>query len=259
MIIQGDHLEFLQHCKHYRCMIADVPDNIGLAYDTHKDRMSHRDYQNWMEVLLVRAMRKCDIFWLTYNYTHDLWMKRLMDYVLTAHYPSRLYRQVIWHYTFGQYNDNELTNCYRPIARFHKLDANLNFDAIRVASERMKIGDSRAAGPRVPGDVWEFPRVQGNNSERRAWHPTQIPEGLIERMLLLSCTETHNGVTSVIGEAADLCFGTGTTGRVCQRVGIPFTGVELSEGYAKKAALELNVQLLTINDWLYALPCQGSA
>ena len=41
-----------------------------------------------------------------------------------------------------------------------------NTDEIRVPSQRMLDGDKRAAGPRVPDDVWEIPRLVGNAGER---------------------------------------------------------------------------------------------
>jgi len=58
---------------------------------------------------------------------------------------------------------------------------------IRVPSWRMLNGDKRAAPDgKVPGNVWDFPRVTGNSKQRRAFHPTQLNEGLVERAILLS-------------------------------------------------------------------------
>jgi site-specific DNA-methyltransferase (adenine-specific) len=62
----------------------------------------------------------------------------------------------------------------------------------------------------VPLDVWDFPRVVGNAKERRAWHPTQHPEALVERAIKLS---TREGDTVL-----DLFSGTGTAIRVCKRI-----------------------------------------
>src|SRR5579872_4627516 len=69
----------------------------------------------------------------------------------------------------------------------YSLAAKLYPDAIRIPSARMDQGDKRAAGPRVPGDVWDFPRVVGNAKERQPWHPTQHPVALYDRVIKYSC------------------------------------------------------------------------
>lgn len=225
MIFHGDSLQFLETCGSYTAMIADPPDSIGLKYDGFVDKI--HDYYGWIDKLITGALAKCDIFWLTYNHIHDFEISAL------ARKHKRPKKKIIWHYEFGQYKDDGFTNCHRPFIVFGD---NLNYDGIRVASARMALGDKRASGPKVPGDVWDFPRVCGTTNERRSWHPTQLPEALIHRILVLSCMRTERGKTEVIGDCCDLFMGSGTTGIVAKRLGIECDGVDISEVYANKVA-----------------------
>lgn len=225
MIFHGDALDHLDNCASYTCMIADIPDNIGLKYDGFVDKIPN--YYGWVDNLITKALAKSDIFWLTYNHIHDWEISALVRKY------KRPKRKIIWHYTFGQYQDSAFTNCYRPIIVFGD---GLNYDGIRIPSSRMALGDTRAAGPKVPGDVWEFPRVVGNAAERRSWHPTQLPELLVTRMVILGAMRTEQGKTTPIGDCCDLFVGSGTSAIVCKALGVPFEGVDISYKYCEKVA-----------------------
>jgi DNA modification methylase len=237
MIIHGDCLQVLEICKKNRVIFADIPDNIGLAYEGFNDNKPMSEYKLWVEGLLIRALRKCDIMWLSYNMIHQLWIMRLIANIVEMDRPSWQYYPIFWRYTFAQYTETKMASGVRPIALLHKINVELNYDAIRVDSERMRLGDPRAAGPRVPDNVWEFPRIVGNSSQRRKFHPTQHPEELMERVILLSCFESDGHGRSVCAHGfRDLCVGSGTSAVVCKRLGVPFTGIELSEVYSRKVA-----------------------
>ncbi len=79
-------------------------------------------------------------------------------------------------------------------------------------------GDNRAKGPRVPDDVWQFPRLVGNSRERISAHPCQLPEVLLERVIRCS-TQPGDWIL-------DPTAGAGTTLRVAQRLGRQYVGVE---------------------------------
>jgi DNA modification methylase len=79
-------------------------------------------------------------------------------------------------------------------------------------------------------DVFNMPRVTGNSKQRRAWHPTQLNERLVERCLKLT--------TPPGGRVIDPFGGTGTTLRVCKRLGLACTLVEIDRGYCDKIAEE---------------------
>lgn len=225
-IWHGDALEFLNHCPKYKTIIADPPDNIGLTYGRYRDKRHWEEYFNWIELLIIKAIQKCDVFWLSMYYKNAIETAYRIKTIL-RNSPSWKVRTIIWKYTFGQYNDNDMPNGYRPIFLFQSHWSKVNWDAIRVPSVRMEIGDPRAAGPRIPDDVWEFPRVVGNHPDRCDWHPTQHPTELYTRMLQVSGCP-----------AVDLFGGTGTIFRAAWDLGMQdqVHYLDIDEHYCLKVA-----------------------
>jgi DNA modification methylase len=76
----------------------------------------------------------------------------------------------------------------------------------------------------------DFPRVTGNSKQRRTWHPTQLNEGLVERCVKLT--------TPPGGTVLDPFGGTGTTLRVCKRLDLPCTLIEMDREYCRQIAVE---------------------
>jgi DNA modification methylase len=89
----------------------------------------------------------------------------------------------------------------------------------------MELGDPRAAGPKIPDDVWdfvdswEFPRVTGNSKERKRWAPNQHPVLLVERIFKMS------------GDPVlELFTGSGSAIQAARNLGIKLDTVELDSG-----------------------------
>jgi hypothetical protein len=151
-LFHQDALEFLQAKPKgyrtiwmgYRTIWMDVPDNIGVDYGEPDDQRS--DYFDWLQSLITLGMRTgaCSI-WLSYNSKHDVELKYRIFKILRArsHWTART---IIWRYTFGCYRTKDHTYGYRPILRLNIKGYPWKFDRIRVESERMKLGDPRAAG-----------------------------------------------------------------------------------------------------------------
>lgn len=210
-----------------KCIFLDPPDNTGLVYDG--DFTDYRaDYFPWLHQIIRQSMLAAKVVWLSFNPRWDFDITRIVDNA-TAKVDNFWWsaRRIIWAYTFGQYNDKDFAYCYRPIFLLTAPDAKLYPDAIRVTSARMELGDKRAAGPRVPGDVWNFPRVVGNSKERQRWHPTQHPVALYDRVIKYSCGP---GDTFV-----DLFAGSGTCFRAAAlNPEVNVVGVEKSATYCDK-------------------------
>jgi hypothetical protein len=136
-------------------------------------------------------------------------------------------------FNFGNHNPKGLTNCHRPLWLFHR-DV-LDPSAAMVPSVRGKMGDKRAPkdGLKTPGDVFDYCRVQGNNKQRRAWHPTQLNEGLVEQCIKLTTKEGDH--------VLDPFGGTGTTARVCQRLNRRCTLIEISPTYCDLIRKDLDI------------------
>jgi DNA modification methylase len=208
-----------------RCMIADIPDNEGYKYDGFVDR--REDYREWLETMLFRASTRCEVFWLSFSQNNDYLVKSI---TMRLRYRWQYHKQIVWTYTFGQYQDKSLGQNYRPLLLMAR-ENDLNYDRIRVISSRMRDGDKRAAGPRVPSDVWEYSQIVGNNLERVPWHCTQTPYDMMRRMVVMTCHKPDH-------KLVDLCVGSGTSLRVAKHFNVDATGVEISQPYFQKLCLD---------------------
>lgn len=93
-------------------------------------------------------------------------------------------------------------------------------------------------GEDMPGSVFDFPRVTGNSGQRCDWHPTQLHEDMLERVVKLS--------TKVNGTVADAFGGTGTTLRVCKRINRDCALVEKSDAFCEKIAEENDLKTMDV-------------
>ncbi|MBN2296203.1 MAG: site-specific DNA-methyltransferase, partial [Pirellulales bacterium] len=86
---------------------------------------------------------------------------------------------------------------------------------------------------RVPDDVWtEFPRVCGTFGEREGWHPCQMPETLLARIIRV-CSNPGDLVL-------DPFAGSGTTLVVAKKLSRDFFGTDISKAYVKNIDARLN-------------------
>jgi site-specific DNA-methyltransferase (adenine-specific) len=227
-IICTDALSLLESIDYVRMIMADPPDNIGLKYKTYKD--NRPDYIQWLEKIIEISVSKADVFWLSYNAKWTFEVGRIVSNLLDR-YEGLKAKPCVQIYTFGQHNKYDLGNNHRPLIRITQPNVELYPDEIHIESWRQVHGDKRANSiGKVPSDVFDFPRVTGNSRQRRKWHPTQLNEGLVERCVKFSCKETDTVV--------DPFAGTGTTLRVCQRLGIACTVGDIDYGYCKHIAEE---------------------
>lgn len=233
-IVNADCRDYLREIERVHCIFADPPDNIGLTYDGHNDGMDSYDYLVFMEECIRLMIAKADVVWLSFNSRWILDFARIVDDILWRRNESRDSWEVktcVQTFTFGQHNKHDLGNNHRPLWRIMQKGYPIYPDSIRIESERQKAGDKRAhPGGRVPGDVFDFPRVTGNSKQRRRWHPTQLHEGLVERCIKL--------VTQPGALVLDPFAGTGTTGRVCRRIDRECILVDVSPTYCEEMKLE---------------------
>jgi hypothetical protein len=210
---------------------ADPPYNIGVHYadDPSKDRLSARAYRIMVHRTLRAALpilRPGGTLWWMAPEIHADWMGPL----LTDLVGPRLYR-IVWEESFSQYQgDRALTKDYRFIFCHQKSGgpSTWNPAAIRIQSERQRLGDKRAnpAG-RVPGCVWRFRRLQGTSTARIQGHPTQLPPELLTRVI--------SGWTNPEDRVAELFSGAGSLGVLCSALERDYLGIERSQEYVELA------------------------
>jgi DNA modification methylase len=237
-IICGDCLEVLPVLPKARMIFADPPDNLGIKYDGFEDKWpAEYKYITWLKIVVKTAiLHKPSSFWFSYYWKWDFDLKAKLA-EMTKPDIQYLYniKPFVWHYTFGQHQQKDCGSCFRPMLRFSRPDMKWNTDSICEPSARQLLYKDKRADERgrVPGDVWEFPRVCGTFIEKRKWHKNQHPEALIERMVKMSTKEGDLVI--------DMFAGSGTVNRVCKRLGRKCIGIEISKTYCKMIAKENNV------------------
>jgi site-specific DNA-methyltransferase (adenine-specific) len=247
-LICGDCLEYLRETdEEWTTIFADPPDNIGLGYDSYDDKQPDEQYVRLLHDWLNQCVYHAKTTWMSYNSKWTFEMGPIVKHILGRNCGDVEAKPCTQVFTFGQHNQHDLGNNHRPLVRLRWFDAPLLPDAIRVPSWRQENGDKRA-DPRgrvpgdafdmqypSPGDVLDFPRVTGNSSQRCNWHPTQLHEDLVARCIKLT--------TPPGGTVLDPFGGTGTTLRVCRKLGFPCTLIELDIGYCEKIAEENQMRL----------------
>ena len=84
----------------------------------------------------------------------------------------------------------------------------------------------------MPDDVWNgYPRVCGTFKERAGWHPCQMPENLLKRIIAAS----SNPGDCVL----DPFCGSGTTAAAAYQLGRHYTGIEISTQYVENTKKRL--------------------
>lgn len=205
--------------NHFQIVFLDPPYNLGFDYGNgaKADRLPNGQYLAQMKRLVeicIELLCPDGSIWFLIN---ERWADSI-GAMLSDLLPRR--NRVIWRETFGQYRDDRFPSGHRHLF-WHVADNQKSpfyTNEIRVVSQRMINGDKRGKGPRVPDDVWQFPRLVGNAHERIAAHPCQLPEALLERLIRCS-TQRDDWIL-------DPTAGTGTTLRVAKRLGRRYVGIE---------------------------------
>jgi site-specific DNA-methyltransferase (adenine-specific) len=204
--------DFRDACvSQYKMIFADPPDNIGLKYDGFEDQMKDHEYRDLLWHTIAKY-EQCDVFWMSFNVNHIQLVSSILNSMET-HLEDYSVRWLMQYTTFGYYMADDFGRCFRPLLRIMRKGAEVYPNAIRIESDRQKMGDKRA-DPRgkIPGDVWQFNRVTGNSKQRRKWHNTQLNEELYERCLSYSASDGDR--------VADLFAGTGTMARAVRNLGM---------------------------------------
>ena len=225
-VIQGDTIEWTrsQKSETFDLVIADPPYNVGKDYGNNKDSRPTVDYNQFTLKWLREAVRLLkpngSIYcFMGFRYIAELY--RAMEEELGLNFVN----WVCWHYTQGLGKRKGFSARHDDVLLFSKAkDYTFNLDAIRIPQKfYRRINNMRGANP---GDVWDFSHIHYCQKNRQK-HPTQKPEGLIERMVRASSNEGDT--------VLDPFLGSGTTARVCQQLGRKCVGIETNSEYVEIA------------------------
>ena len=227
-VVKADCLEWLatQAEPFADLIFADPPFNIGYQYDVYEDRRAYDDYHAWTESWMAacrRVLKPTGAFWVAIgdDYAAEV---RLIGRKIGLH----LRNWVIWHYTFGQQTRMKYARSHTHLFYFVADPKRFTFNdqAVRTFSDRQRRYNDRRANPagKLPDDTWnEFPRVCGTFGEREGWHPCQMPETVLGRIVL--------STTQVDDVVYDPFAGSGTTLAVARKYHRHYLGNEISADY----------------------------
>lgn len=223
-LILGDALIELQNVPDgsVDLIIADPPYNLGKDYGNNHDIKGFDEYLEFSRTWLRLASSKLKPNGTMYVFMGFRFISYLFD-ILDRDVRLFFNSWIVWHYTQGMGKTKGFSPRHDDVLMFTKSkEFVFNLDDIRVPQKYYR--DRNNMRGANPGDVWEFSHVHYCNENRQA-HPTQKPEGLIERMVLASSNEGDT--------VLDPFSGSGTTLRVCQQLSRSGIGIEINPDYVE--------------------------
>ena len=209
-------------------VVADPPYNLGKHYGNNSDKMEVTEYHQFTKEWLSEATRLLKPNGTIYVFMGFRHIAKLYDVLESSN--LNFINWICWHYTQGIGKTRGFSPRHDDILAFSKgSNFKFNLDEVRVPQKYYrKINNMRGANP---GDVWEFSHIHYCQENRQS-HPTQKPEGLIERMIRAS--------TDLGDIVLDPFLGSGTTARVCQQLNRNCYGIEINPQYVEMSRLRLS-------------------
>jgi DNA modification methylase len=223
-IIEGDALNELKRLRSSSVdlIIADPPYNLGKNYGNNNDHKNFDEYLEFSKLWLLEADRLLKGTGTIYVFMGVKFISYIYD-LLSRELGYKLNSWICWNYTQGMGKTKGFSPRHDDILMFNKTAKfTYNLDNIRVPQKYYR--DRNNMRGANPGDVWLFSHVHYCN-ENRHNHPTQKPEGIIERIILASSNEDDF--------VLDPFLGSGTTLRVCQQLERSGIGIEINPDYVK--------------------------
>jgi len=236
-IVCGDCIELLGGVGEpfVDLVFADPPFNIGYSYDKYKDKVKSEKYLAWTRDWMgacVNALKSDGSFYIAIGDDYAAQIR-----LIGQELGLTLRNWIIWHYTFGQQTKAKFARAHTHIFYFVKDKKNYCFNdhTVRVPSDRQLTYNDKRANPagKMPDDVWnEYSRVCGTFLERQQWHPCQMPESLLTRIISVSSNE---------GDLVlDPFIGSGTTAASAVQLGRSYCGIDISENYVENTRKRLS-------------------
>lgn len=223
-ILQGDAIDLFGglESNSVDLIVADPPYNLGKDYGNNHDLRGFEDYLDFSSKWLSQAYRVLKPTGTIYVFMGVRFISYLYD-IMDTKLKMFFNSWICWNYTQGMGKKIGFSPRHDDIIMFNKSQKfTFNLDDIRVPQKYYRARNNmRGANP---GDVWKFSHVHYCNPNRQK-HPTQKPEGLIERMVL---TSSNRG-----DMVLDPFSGSGTTLRVCQQLSRNCKGFELNPDFVQ--------------------------
>lgn len=204
-------------------IIADPPYNLGKDYGNNIDWKERHEYlefsRDWLRKA-VDSLKPGGTIYVFMGVRFISYLYMILEDELKLSFNS----WIVWHYTQGIGKTKGFSPRHDDILCFTKSPKGYTFNIDDVKIPQKFYRERNNMRGANPGNVWKFSHVHYSNPNRQV-HPTQKPEGLIERMVLAS---------SNVGDMVlDPFSGSGTTQRVCQQLERNCIGFEQNPEYVE--------------------------
>ena len=237
IIYNGDAIQVLEskiEDKSIDLIFVDPPYNIGKDDNGRKDKWdTDQKYLDWCYQWIDLCLRKLKDSGGFYVMTSTQFIPYFDLYLRDK---TSILSRIIWSYdSSGVQAKNYFGSMYEPILFCVKDSKNYTFNSDEILVEaktgaKRKLIDYRKNPPqpyntqKVPGNVWDFPRVRYRMAEYEN-HPTQKPIALLERIIKASSNEGDT--------VLDPFSGTFTTSFVAKSLNRKSIGIEIDEDFTK--------------------------
>lgn len=252
-IIQGDVLEILSQipAESVDMVFADPPFNLNKKYSNSNDKKITADYLNWCYDWIdecVRILKPTGTMFL-----HNI-PKWLVYYANHLNEKGMHFKHWIAWDAGGAPLGKTLYPTHYGILYYTKSEKDYKFYNLRIPHKRCRVckevqkdygGKKTQMHPFGPilSDVWtDLHRIR--HKSRRDDHPNQLPEPVLERLVMI-CTDKDDIVL-------DPLIGTGTTALAAKRLGRKFIGIDNSEEYVEVSKEKLKeIDVKQSNGYVY--------
>ena len=116
-LYNGDCLDVLESLEPVDTLFADPPDNIGLGYDSYRDKLNEGDYVTMLRRWLHAFVLKARTVWFSYNSKWTFEVGRIVTEIIGLRAGDVEAKPCVQTFTFGQHNHHDLGNNHRPLLR----------------------------------------------------------------------------------------------------------------------------------------------
>ncbi|MDI6787825.1 MAG: DNA methyltransferase [Planctomycetota bacterium] len=232
-IVQGDCIEVMRQIpdESVNVTFADPPFNLKKLYNNYNDKKGAEEYLVWCKDWLTEMVRITKPTGSIFVHNIPKWLTYFAGYLN----EMAIFRHwIVWDAMGTPLGKTLLPNHY-GILYYVKSPKDYKFYDIRGLHKRCRkcgyllkdYGGKKDLlhqfGP-VVSDVWtDLHRIR--HKKRRDEHPCQLPEPLLERLLLMSTDE---------GDIVlDPFIGTGTTAIAAKKLGRKFIGIDIDHKYVE--------------------------
>lgn len=257
-IYQGDAISILKNeilDSSIDLIFVDPPYNIGKNFNGLIDKWATDIlYLEWCYEWIDLCLKKLKPTGSFYVMTSTQFIPYFDIYLRDK---INILSRIIWSYdSSGVQAKNFYGSMYEPILFCVKDKNNYTFNSNDILVEaktgaKRNLIDYRKNPPqpynneKVPGNVWDFPRVRYRMDEYEN-HPTQKPTALLERIIKAS---TNPGDLVL-----DPFSGTFTTSYVAKKMGRKSIGIEINEDFTKIGLRRVQEQKEVNGEKLYREP-----